>query len=100
MRTFDATRLRTFREIELPAALPGHHRGEDRHRRGRDRRRVAEWSGASSGLGYLFQPSLPQLLTARAYACIVVLSVFAIVLFALLGIAERALLPWSHQSTT
>ena len=65
MRTFDATRLRTFREVELPAALPGLFTGV----------RIAavfawlgavfaEWSGANSGLGYLFNVSLPQLLIA------------------------------------
>ena len=41
MRTFDATRLRTFRHVELPAALPGRVHGRaDRSRRGGDRRRV------------------------------------------------------------
>jgi putative hydroxymethylpyrimidine transport system permease protein len=100
MRTFDSTRLRTFREVELPASLPGIFTGA----------RIAavvavigavfaEWSGSSSGLGYLFEESLPQLLTARAYACVVLLSLFAIVLFALLGALERAVLPWAHQPT-
>ena len=41
MRTFDASRLRTFRHVELPSALPGLFTGaEDRGRRGRDRRRA------------------------------------------------------------
>jgi ABC-type nitrate/sulfonate/bicarbonate transport system permease component len=98
MRTFDASRGRVFREIELPAALPGLFTGA----------RIAavvamiaavfaEWSGASSGLGYLFDVSLPQLLMARAYACVVVLSAFAIAVFALLTAAERVVLPWAHQ---
>ena len=57
----------------------------------------AEWAGASSGLGYLFEQSIPQLLTARAYAAVVILSVFAIVLFALLTLAERLVLPWAYR---
>ena len=41
MRTFDASRWRTFRHVELPAALPGVFTGsQDRRHRGRDRRRV------------------------------------------------------------
>src|SRR5438105_4594700 len=57
----------------------------------------AEQAGSNSGLGYLFQESLPQLLTARAFAAVVILSVFAITLFALLTLAERIALPWAYQ---
>jgi putative hydroxymethylpyrimidine transport system permease protein len=98
MRTFDASRLTTFRHVELPAALPGLFTGA----------KIAvvvavigavfaEWAGASSGLGFLFEQSIPQLLTARAYAAVVILSLFAIALFALLTLAERLLLPWAYQ---
>ncbi|MGN6170934.1 MAG: ABC transporter permease [Solirubrobacteraceae bacterium] len=98
MRTFDATRLRTFRHVELPAALPGVLTGA----------KIAvvvavigavfaELAGASSGLGYLFQQSVAQILTARAYAAVVILSLFAILLFALLTAAERAALPWAYD---
>ena len=57
----------------------------------------AEQAGANAGLGYLFEQSIPQLLTARAYAAVVVMSVFAIVLFALLTLAERLTVPWAYQ---
>jgi NitT/TauT family transport system permease protein/putative hydroxymethylpyrimidine transport system permease protein len=98
MRTFDAGRFRIFRHVELPSALPGLFTGA----------KIAvvvavigavfaEWSGSSSGLGYLFNQSLPQLLTARAYAAVVILSVFAIGLFGLLSVAERLALPWAYQ---
>jgi ABC-type nitrate/sulfonate/bicarbonate transport system permease component len=98
MRTFDASRGSTFRHVEFPSALPGLFTGA----------KIAvvvavigavfaEQSGASSGLGFLFEQSIPQLLTARAYAAVVVLSVFAIALFALLTMAERLLLPWAFQ---
>jgi putative hydroxymethylpyrimidine transport system permease protein len=99
MRTFDASRLQTFRRVELPWALPGMFTGA----------KIAvavavigavfaEQAGASSGLGYLFAQSIPQLLTARAYAAVVILSVLAIALFSLLSLAERLALPWAHQS--
>jgi len=98
MRTFDASRLRIFRHVELPAALPGVFTGA----------KIAvavavigavfaEQAGSSSGLGYLFQQSLPQLLTARAYAAVAILSMFAIALFALLTLAERLALPWAYE---
>jgi putative hydroxymethylpyrimidine transport system permease protein len=100
MRTFDMPRRRVFWSVELPSALPGVFTGA----------KIAvivavigavfaEQAGASSGLGYLFEQSIPQLLTARAYAAVVVLSVFAIVLFALLTLAERLTLPWAYQPT-
>jgi ABC-type nitrate/sulfonate/bicarbonate transport system permease component len=98
MRTFDATRRRTFWMVELPSALPGVFTGA----------KIAvvvavigalfaEQAGANAGLGYLFEQSIPQLLTARAYAAVVVLSLFAIVLFALLTLAERLILPWAYR---
>ena len=98
MRTFDASRTRIFRHVELPAALPGVFTGA----------KIAvavavigavfaEQAGSNSGLGYLFEVSLPQLLTARAYAAVAILSAFAIVLFALLSLAERLALPWAYQ---
>ncbi len=98
MRTFDSSRLRTFRHVELPSALPGVLTGT--------KLAVvfavigavfAEQSGATAGLGYLFQQSLPQLLVARAYAAVMILSVFAISLFALLTLAERLAVPWAYQ---
>jgi NitT/TauT family transport system permease protein/putative hydroxymethylpyrimidine transport system permease protein len=98
MRTFDASRLQTFRHVELPSALPGLFTGA----------KIAvvvavigavfaEQAGSSSGLGYLFTQSLPQLLTARAYAAVVILSAFAVLLFGLLSLAERLALPWAYQ---
>jgi ABC-type nitrate/sulfonate/bicarbonate transport system permease component len=98
MRTFDATRNRTFRFVELPAALPGLFTGA----------RIAvavavigavlaEQAGSNSGLGYVLLQSVPQLLSARAFAAVVILSLFAIALFVLLTLAERLLLPWAHQ---
>jgi putative hydroxymethylpyrimidine transport system permease protein len=98
MRTFDATRLRSFWHVELPTALPGLFTGA----------KIAvavsvigavfaEYTGSNSGLGYLILVSTPQLLTARAYAAVVILSVFAIALFGLLALAERVALPWAYK---
>jgi putative hydroxymethylpyrimidine transport system permease protein len=103
MRTFDATRLRTFRHIELPAAMPGVFTGA----------RIAvavavigavlgEQTGGSAsanpGLGFQINLSLNQSLTARGIAAVVILSLFAIALFGLLTLAERLAVPWAYQS--
>jgi NitT/TauT family transport system permease protein/putative hydroxymethylpyrimidine transport system permease protein len=98
MRTFDAPRRRSFWHVELPTALPGVFTGA----------KIAvavsvigavfaEYTGSNSGLGYLILVSTPQLLTARAYAAVVILSVFAIALFGLLALAERVALPWAYE---
>jgi putative hydroxymethylpyrimidine transport system permease protein len=98
LRTLDASRWRVLRHVELPAALPGLFSGA----------KVAvvvavigavfaEWAGSSSGLGHLVQQAIPQLLTARAYAAVAILSAFAITLFGLLTLAERLLVPWAHN---
>ncbi|ADB50071.1 ABC transporter permease [Conexibacter woesei] len=99
MRTLDASRLRTFRHVEAPAALPGLFSGA----------KVAvavavigavfaEQSGSDAGLGRLIQQAVPQLLTARAYAAVLILSAFAIALFGLLALVERRVLPWAFES--
>lgn len=98
MRTFDATRLRTFRHVELPAALPGVFTGV----------KIAvavsvigavfaEWNGSNSGLGYVILTSIPQLLSARGMAAVVILSLFSIALFSALSMAERLALPWAYR---
>jgi putative hydroxymethylpyrimidine transport system permease protein len=100
MRTFGASRRRVFLSVELPSALPGVFTGA----------RIAvifavlgavfaEQAGANSGLGYIFTQSVSQLLTARAFATVVILSAFAIALFVAIGLAERIALPWSRQPT-
>jgi NitT/TauT family transport system permease protein/putative hydroxymethylpyrimidine transport system permease protein len=99
MRTFDASRVRTFWHVEWPSALPGVLTGT----------KIAvvvavigavfaELAGSSAGLGYLFQQSEAQLLMPRAYASVVILSLFAIALFALLTLAERRALPWAYET--
>ena len=99
MRTFDASRARTFRHIELPSALPGVLVGT----------KIAvtvavigavfaELAGSNSGLGYLFQQAENQLLMPRAYASVLILFLFAIALFALLTLVERLAVPWAYQT--
>lgn len=99
MRTLDAGRARTFLRAEVPAALPYAFSGA----------KVAvavaviaavfgEWSGSSAGLGHLILQASAQLQTARLFAAVVVLSVFAVALFALLSLVERRVVWWGRES--
>ncbi len=98
MRTFDASRLRTFWHVELPSALPSVFTGA----------KIAvavsvigavfaEYTGSNAGLGYVILISTPQLLAARGMAATVILSLFAVALFGLLALAERLVLPWAYR---
>jgi putative hydroxymethylpyrimidine transport system permease protein len=100
MRSFDAPRSRTFWHVEFPSALPGVLTGAKIAAAVAVIAAVfAELSGANSGLGYLYQQSEAQLLMPRAYAAVLVLCAFAIVLFWLLTLAERRLVPWAYNPT-
>lgn len=99
MRTLDAGRLAILRRLELPSALPYFFSGA----------KIAiavaaigavfgEFVSADEGLGHLIRQSQAQLLTARVFAAVAVLSAFAIGLFALLSILERRLAWWGAQT--
>ena len=95
MRTLDASRWQILTRVEAPTALPYVFSGA----------KIAvavavigavfgEWSGSSSGLGWLMQQDNGLLQTARLWASVVVLSVFAIGLFGLLALIERRVVRW------
>jgi NitT/TauT family transport system permease protein/putative hydroxymethylpyrimidine transport system permease protein len=96
MRTLDAGRLQVLRRVEAPMALPFFFSGA----------KIAvavavigavfgEWAGSDSGLGHLMLQASAQLLTARLFAAMLVLSAFAIALFALLAALERRVAWWN-----
>jgi ABC-type nitrate/sulfonate/bicarbonate transport system permease component len=98
MRTFDASRLRTFRQIELPAVLPGLFTGAKLAAVFSVIGAVfAEQAGATHGLGYLLTIAINQFLVAEAWAAVALLSIFAIALYTLLTLLERRFVPWAHQ---
>jgi NitT/TauT family transport system permease protein/putative hydroxymethylpyrimidine transport system permease protein len=95
MRSLYASRWGVFRRVEAPTALPYAFSGA----------KVAvavavigavfgEWAGSDSGLGHLMLQASAQLLTARLFAAVVVLSAFAIALFAALSLLERKVVTW------
>ena len=98
MRSLGSSRLRTLRSVEFPSALPFLFSGL----------KVAatvsvigavfgEWAGADEGLGRLVLLGNNQLQTPRVYAGIVLLTLMAVALFALVALAERVACPWNRK---
>jgi len=98
MRTLHGTRWGIFKRVEFPASLPSFFSGM----------RIAatfaaigavfgEWSGSSAGLGYVMLAATPNLLTARIFAAIVLLTAVALMLFGVVSLLERILVPWAPK---
>lgn len=101
MRTLGAGRRQILGRVELPSALPFIFSGT----------KIAiavavigavfaEWAGASSGLGHQILIASSNLLTARMFAAITLLSVMAILLFALVSVIERRVVTWDRREVT
>jgi ABC-type nitrate/sulfonate/bicarbonate transport system permease component len=101
LRSLGAGRLQRLWRAEIPTALPYAFSGA----------RVAitvsvigavfaEYVGSSEGLGHLINQAQAQLLTARSFAAVVVLSAMALGLFALVTVAERWIVKWDSQALT
>jgi ABC-type nitrate/sulfonate/bicarbonate transport system permease component len=95
LRSLGAGRWGRFRLAKLPSSLPFVFSGA----------KIAvsvavigavfgEFVGSSAGLGYLINRSRAQFLTDRVFACLVLLALMGVGLFALVALAERLLLPW------
>jgi NitT/TauT family transport system permease protein len=59
---------------------------------------IAEFVGATSGLGYVITQSGANADTALAFAAMTLLSILAIILFYLLVLLEHLLLPWAQEN--
>ncbi|MFI5707937.1 ABC transporter permease [Kribbella sp. NPDC051620] len=60
---------------------------------------IAEFVGATSGLGYVITSSGASADTALAFAAMTLLSILAIILFYGLVLLEHLLLPWARETT-
>jgi putative hydroxymethylpyrimidine transport system permease protein len=98
LRTLNASRVAVFRYLELPASLPFLFSGA----------KIAvavavigavfgELVGSDAGLGHAIQIATAQLLTARVFAAVLILSLIAIALFWLVAALERWAVPWSGK---
>ena len=99
MRSLGASRLATLRKVELPAALPAFFSGL---RVGATVSVIGavfgEWAGADEGLGRLVLLANNQLQTPRAYAGVVILTLMAVALYALVTLLERVAVPWNRPA--
>lgn len=97
LRAMGANRRQIFLKVRLPGALPSFFSGL----------KIAitysvvgavigEWVGASRGLGIFMIRSSKNFLTDRVFAAIAVTSLLSIMMFAVVVVLERALLPWYY----
>jgi putative hydroxymethylpyrimidine transport system permease protein len=100
MLTLDASRWSIFRRVEFPAALPLIFSGM---RIGATYAAIGavfgEWSGSNGGLGYEMLQAQGQLETSRVFAAVVLVTGIAIVLFGLVTLVERLVVPWARTGT-
>jgi NitT/TauT family transport system permease protein len=100
-RSMDASRMQTFRTVRLPAALPQIFVGL----------KIAiplaligvvvgEMQYGESGLGMVIVSTSGQADTPSAFAAIILLALVSIVLYYLLVLVERLVLPWVRATTS
>jgi NitT/TauT family transport system permease protein len=99
LRSVNAGQWEIFRRVRFPHALPqifsGLKIGITLAVVGAV---VGEWIGADNGLGYLLLQANTQLDSTLLFSALVLLVLLGVVLFILVEIAERVLLPWRRSS--
>jgi putative hydroxymethylpyrimidine transport system permease protein len=102
MRTFDASRAQAFWRVEAPSALPALLSGAKISVATAVIGAVLAEQGSATegtgGLGHLIVYANGQLDTPQAYAAVVLLAGFALLLFGLLTLGERYLTPWTRPA--
>lgn len=98
MRSYGASEWRIFRTIRLPSSVPyvlvGTQVGITFAVIGAV---IAEWVGASSGLGYRMTVANSQSETDLVFAAILTLAVVGVALFALVRVVGDVLFPWQRK---
>jgi NitT/TauT family transport system permease protein len=99
LRSVNAGQWEIFRRVRFPHALPqifsGLKIGITLAVVGAV---VGEWIAADNGLGYLLLQANTQLDSTLLFSALVLLVVMGVVLFILVEVAERLLLPWRASS--
>jgi ABC-type nitrate/sulfonate/bicarbonate transport system permease component len=94
-RSLNASGFQIFLKLRLPAGLPSIFAGlKVATTLSVVGATISEWVGASEGIGYLISQDSAQLNTTRVFASLVVLGLFGMLFFALIGLAERLTMPW------
>jgi ABC-type nitrate/sulfonate/bicarbonate transport system permease component len=58
---------------------------------------IGEWLGASKGLGILLTRSSQSFLTDKVFATIVLIVGLSLIIFALIEILARIMMPWKYK---
>lgn len=96
--TMGASRLKTFMKVRFPASLPQLMSGlKVAATLAVTGAVVGEFVGANEGLGYVILQANGNVDTAMLFAALIIMSILGIVLFAIIEIAEKLLIPW-HSS--
>jgi NitT/TauT family transport system permease protein len=94
-RTYRATRLRIFWQVELPGALPSLFAGfKVAAALSATAAVVAEFVASDNGLGYLLLGYNGNMNTPMTFAVIIVLSVLGLALYGVVEAIERVCIPW------
>jgi NitT/TauT family transport system permease protein len=101
LRSFGASRMHVLRHLQIPSALPHIFAGLDvavvLSVTGAI---VAEFVGATAGLGYVIQATNFTLDVSRTFAVLVILSAIGLALHALVVLANRKIVFWSAEHRT
>lgn len=98
VRAMEANRLQTFRMLSLPHAAPAIMAGlKISVTLAVVGAVVGEFVGSNSGIGYVLQRSIGNFDLPLMFAALVILSMIGVILFWLLDLLERVLIPW-HSS--
>ena len=96
--TMGASKPKTFLKIRFPASLPQLMSGlKIAATLAVTGAVVGEFVGANEGLGYVILQANGNVDTAMLFAALIIMCVIGIVLFAIIEIAEKLLIPW-HSS--
>jgi NitT/TauT family transport system permease protein len=99
--TMGASKLKTFLKIRFPASLPQLMSGlKVAATLAVTGAVVGEFVGANEGLGYVILQANGNVDTAMLFAALIIMCVIGIVLFAIIEIAEKVLIPWHASRRT
>jgi len=99
--TMGASRFKTFMKVRFPASLPQLMSGlKVAATLAVTGAVVGEFVGANEGLGYVILQANGNVDTAMLFAALIIMSGLGIVLFAIIEIAEKLLIPWHSSRRT
>lgn len=99
--TMGASKFRTFMKVRFPASLPQLMSGlKVAATLAVTGAVVGEFVGANEGLGYVILQANGSLDTAMLFAALIIMSLLGIILFAIIEIAEKLLIPWHASRRT